>query len=135
MAYDYGAKEPEKIKIKDMTARQKELLIDSDTFCMMPWLHLLAFPDGRAYPCCFALDKYPVGDLNKDSMETVFNSKDMKQMRVNMLNNKSSKQCTKCYDQEKSGFFSLRLSSNKHFGHNIGMVDQTKEDGTADFVI
>ncbi len=135
MAYDYGAKEPEKIKIKDMTARQKELLIDSDTFCMMPWLHLHAFPDGRAYPCCFALDKYPVGDLNKDSMETVFNSKDMKQMRVNMLNNKSSKQCTKCYDQEKSGFFSLRLSSNKHFGHNIGMVDQTKEDGTADFVI
>ena len=125
MAYDYGAKEPEKIKIKDMTARQKELLIDSDTFCMMPWLHLHAFPDGRAYPCCFALDKYPVGDLNKDSMETVFNSKDMKQMRVNMLNNKSSKQCTKCYDQEKSGFFSLRLSSNKHFGHLVDMVDTT----------
>jgi len=135
VAYDYGAKEPEKIKIKDMTARQKELLIDSDTFCMMPWLHLHAFPDGRAYPCCFALDKYPVGDLNKDSMETVFNSKDMKQMRVNMLNNKSSKQCTKCYDQEKSGFFSLRLSSNKHFGHLVDMVDTTKADGSADFVI
>ena len=57
MAYDYGAKEPEKLKIKDMTPKQKELLIDSDTFCMMPWLHIHAFPDGRAYPCCFALDK------------------------------------------------------------------------------
>jgi len=135
VAYDYGAKEPEKLKIKDMTPKQKELLIDSKTFCMMPWLHLHAFPDGRAYPCCFALDQYPVGDLNKDSMETVFNSKDMKKMRLNMLDDKSSRQCMKCYDQEKSGFFSLRLSSNKHFGHNIGMVDNTDGDGSADFII
>ena len=135
MAYDYGAKEPEKLKISNMSARQKELLIDSDTFCMMPLLHLHAFPDGRAYPCCFALDKYPVGNLNKDSMETVFNGTDMKQMRSNMLSNKKSKQCAKCYDQEKSGFFSLRLSSNKHFGHNIGMTENTKEDGSADFII
>jgi radical SAM protein with 4Fe4S-binding SPASM domain len=135
VAYDYGAKEPEKLKIKDMTLRQKELLIDSNTFCMMPWLHLHAFPDGRAYPCCFGLDKYPVGNLNKDSMETVFNGEDMRQMRLNMLNNKTSKQCSKCYDQEKSGFFSLRLSSNKHFGHNIGMTDSTQADGSADFVI
>jgi MoaA/NifB/PqqE/SkfB family radical SAM enzyme len=135
VAYDYGAKEPEKLKIQDMTPHQKELLIDSDTFCMMPWLHLHAFPDGRAYPCCFGLDKYPVGDLNKDSMETVFNGEDMRQMRLNMLNNKPSRQCSKCYDQEKSGFFSLRLSSNKHFGHNIGMIDSTQPDGSADFVI
>ena len=135
MAYDYGAKEPEKLKIKDMTPKQKELLIDSKTFCMMPWLHLHAFPDGRAYPCCFALDQYPVGDLNKDSMETVFNSKDMKKMRLNMLDDRPSRQCTKCYDQEKSGFFSLRLSSNKHFGHNIGMVDNTDGDGSADCII
>ena len=72
MAYDYGAKEPEKLKIQDMTSKEKELLIDSDTFCMMPWLHIHAFPDGRAYPCCFALDKYPVGDLNNNSMAEVF---------------------------------------------------------------
>jgi radical SAM protein with 4Fe4S-binding SPASM domain len=135
VAYEYGAKEPEKLKIKDMTSKQKELLIESEAFCMMPWLHLHAFPDGRAYPCCFALDQYPVGDLNKDSMETVFNSKGMKKMRLNMLDDKPSRQCTKCYDQEKSGFFSLRLSSNKHFGHNISMVDNTQSDGSTDFVI
>ena len=37
MAYEYGAKEPEKLKIKDMTPREKSLLLESDTFCMMPW--------------------------------------------------------------------------------------------------
>ena len=135
MAYEYGAKEPVKLKIKDMTSKQEELLIKSDNFCMLPWMHLHAFPDGRAYPCCFALDKYSVGDLNKNSMEEVFNGKDMREMRLNMLSNKPSRQCGKCYDQEKSGFFSLRLSSNKHFGHNIGMIDNTQADGTADFII
>jgi radical SAM protein with 4Fe4S-binding SPASM domain len=135
VAYDYGAKEPEKLKIDDMTPRQKELLIDSDTFCMAPWMHLHAFPDGRAYPCCFGLDPYPVGNLNKDSMEEVFNQEPLRQMRRNMLVNKKSKQCAKCYDQEKNGFFSLRLSTNKHFGHNVGLVDSTLADGTADFII
>jgi radical SAM protein with 4Fe4S-binding SPASM domain len=135
VAYEYGAKEPEKLKIKDMTPRQKELLIESDTFCMLPWMHLHAYPDGRAYPCCFAFDPYPVGDLNKNSLEEVFNGEKMKEMRLKMLNNKPSKECGKCYEQERAGFFSLRLSSNKHFGHNINLVNSTQPDGSADFII
>ncbi len=135
MAYEYGAKEPEKLKIKDMTDRQKELLIDSETFCMLPWLHLHAFPDGRAYPCCFALDKHHVGWLGKDTMKDVFNGEQMKKMRLNMLDNKPCKECVKCYDQEKSGFFSMRMSANKHFGHNIGLIENTQPDGQADFMI
>jgi len=135
VAYEYGAKEPEKLKIKDMTPREKELLIDSESFCMLPWMHLHAFPDGRAYPCCFAFDKLHVGNVNQNSMEEVFNGPKMKQMRLNMLSNKKSRECVKCYDQEQSGFFSLRLSSNKHFGHNISMTENTKPDGTADFII
>jgi len=135
VAYEYGAKEPEKLKIKDMTPKQEELLIKSDNFCMLPWMHLHAYPDGRAYPCCFAFDPYPVGDLNKNSMEEVFNGEKMKAMRLNMLNNKPSKECGKCYEQERAGFFSLRLSSNKHFGHNIDLVNSTQADGSADFII
>tara|TARA_A100001015_G_scaffold289279_1_gene360987 strand:+ start:2207 stop:3505 length:1299 start_codon:yes stop_codon:yes gene_type:complete len=135
VAYEYGAKEPEKLKIKDMTPREKELLIESDTFCMLPWMHLHAYPDGRAYPCCFAFDPYHVGNLNKESLKEVFNGQKMKDMRVRMLNNKKSRECMKCYDQEKSGFFSLRLSSNKHFGHNIPLVHNTLPDGQADFVM
>jgi len=135
VAYEYGAKEPEKLKIKDMTPKQEELLIKSDNFCMLPWMHLHAYPDGRAYPCCFAFDPYPVGDLNKNSMEEVFNGEKMKAMRLNMLNNKPSKECGKCYEQERAGFFSLRLSSNKHFGHNIDLVNSTQVDGSADFII
>ena len=135
MAYEYGAKEPEKLKIKDMTPREKELLIDSNTFCMLPWMHIHAYPDGRAYPCCFAFDPYPVGNLNENSMEEVFNGEKMNQLRQRMLDNKKSRECLKCYDQEKAGFFSLRLSSNKHFGHNVPLVHSTLPDGKADFVM
>ena len=56
-------------------------------------MHLHAFPDGRAYPCCFSFDKYPVGDLNKHSMKEVFNGEKMKQMRTNMLEGKKCKEC------------------------------------------
>jgi len=101
----------------------------------LPWIHLHAFPDGRAYPCCFAQDKYPVGDLNKNSLQEVFNNDKMNNLRNNMLKGIKNKECVKCYDQEKSGFFSLRFSSNKHFGHNVPLVHNTLPDGSADFVM
>ena len=81
MAYEYGAKEPEKLKIKDMTPREKELLIDSHSFCMLPWMHLHAFPHGRAYPCCFAFDQLHAGNVNEQSLAAVFNGDKMKQIR------------------------------------------------------
>ena len=128
-------KEPEKMKFDKMTVKEKKLLTENKSFCMLPWIHLHAYPDGRAYPCCFAFDPYPVGDLNKQSLKEVWDGEKMREMRLRMLNGKKSRECIKCYDQEKSGFFSLRLSSNKHFGHNIGLVDATKSDGSVDFVM
>ena len=118
MAYEYGAKEPEKLKIKDMTPREKELLIESDLSVCCHGCTYMHIQTAGHIPCCFSFDPYPVGDLNKQSLKEVFNGDKMKELRVRMLNNKKSRECMKCYDQEKSGFFSLRLSSNKHFGHN-----------------
>jgi len=68
-------------------------------------------------------------------MEEVFNGEKMKAMRLNMLNNRPSKECGKCYVEERVGSFSSRLKFNKKFGHDIGMIDNTQPDGTADFVI
>ena len=135
MAYNMWDKEPEKLKFDSMTVEQKKLLTENESFCVLPWIHLHAFPDGRAYPCCFAQDKYPVGDLNKNSLQEVFNNDKMNNLRNNMLKGIKNKECVKCYDQEKSGFFSLRFSSNKHFGHNVPLVHNTLPDGSADFVM
>ena len=96
MAYNMWDKEPEKLKFDKMTVKEKKLLTENESFCMLPWMHLHAFPDGRAYPCCFAQDKYPVGDLNKNSLEEVFNNDKMKKLRKNMLNGITNKECVKC---------------------------------------
>ena len=127
MAYEYGAKEPEKLKIKDMTAREKELLLDSETFCILPWMHLHAYPDGRAYPCCFGFDPYPVGNLNKDSMETVFNNDKMKTLRKNMLAGVKSKICCTtlsfCVIEESRR--SSNALPNPHAQHRPFLIHQT----------
>jgi radical SAM protein with 4Fe4S-binding SPASM domain len=128
--YDYMARAPYFIDTDDLTEHEKELLMESDTFCMLPWMHMHAFPDGRAYPCCLSDYWHPVGDLRKNTMAEVWNQDQYKTMRKNMLENKTCVECTKCYEQEKSGFFSMRNDSNRNYGHHIKEVEQTLEDGT-----
>ena len=127
--YNYNDRKPVYINDSDLRSDQKERLIESDVFCMVPWTHMHAFPDGRAYPCCMAVDSLPIGNLKQDTMETVWNSDTYKNIRKNMVNGERSVECTKCYEQEANGFVSMRNSLNKHLGHHINLVDQTKSDG------
>jgi len=128
--YDYNARAPYFIERSELTEEEYRKLTHSETFCMLPWTHMHAFPDGRVYPCCLADYWHPVGDLRKNTMREVWNQDQYKQLRVNMLNEQPSKECTKCYEQEKHGAFSMRNDSNRNYGHLIKEVEQTKEDGT-----
>jgi radical SAM protein with 4Fe4S-binding SPASM domain len=128
--YNWKDREPVYIKVEDLTEQQTHRLIKSDHFCMIPWLHLHGWPDGRAYPCCLGEDAHPVGNLKQQTMEEIWNGESMKEMRKNMLEDKPCKQCVRCYEQEASGFSSMRNNTNKNFGQHIAEVDQTQEDGT-----
>ncbi len=128
--YVYNERAPYFADKEKLTDEQWSRLTESNTFCMMPWVHMHAFPDGRAYPCCLADYWHPVGDLRKSTMEQVWNERPLRDMRKNMLTDKKNVQCTKCYEQEANGFFSMRNDANRNYGHHIAEVDQTKEDGT-----
>lgn len=130
LGYDYTSLIPLYGDFNSMTEDQQNKLTRSKTFCMLPWMHMHAFPDGRAYPCCFGDYWYPVGDLRKNTMKEVWNQDKYKQLRVNMLTEQPSKECTKCYEQEKHGAFSMRNDANRTYGHLINEVDKTKPDGT-----
>jgi radical SAM protein with 4Fe4S-binding SPASM domain len=130
--HNYHTRKPVYIDEADLRPDQSDRLTKSDVFCMIPWIHMHAFPDGRAYPCCLGDDKYPIGNFKQDTMETVWNQDAYKAMRKNMLEEKPCKECTKCYEQEQSGFVSMRNSTNKNFGHHINIVDQTLPDGRFD---
>ena len=130
--YDYMSRKPYFVELEDLTEKQTDLLMDSKTFCMLPWMHMHAFPDGRAYPCCLSDYWHPVGDLRKNTMEEVWNQDAYKTMRTNMLAGKECKECTKCYEQEQHGAFSMRNDSNRNYGHHIAEAEQTNADGSVD---
>ena len=106
--YNWKDRKPNYIRIEDLSEKQQQRLIHSDNFCMIPWIHLHGWPDGRAYPCCLGKGEHPVGNLKEQTMLEVWNADAMRELRNNMLADKPSKECTACYEQEAAGFSSSR---------------------------
>jgi MoaA/NifB/PqqE/SkfB family radical SAM enzyme len=110
----------------ELTEREEFLLKDSKTFCIYPWIHLHAYPTGEAYPCCHAEMAYPVGNARFKTLEEIYRDAPMRELRKDMLNERSNPVCGRCYEQEESGFFSGRKSANKHHGHHVKRIDDDK---------
>ena len=109
------------------------LLNDSKTFCMFPWVHLNATPKGDVYPCCSNDYTQPVGNTKENSLEEIFNSPKMKELRLDMLNERKNSICDFCYKHEEAGPYSFRNYSKEHFGKYFDeTVPTTQEDGTVD---
>lgn len=128
--YNWKDRVPSYVSVDDLNEQQRHRLMHSETFCMLPWIHLHAWPDGRAYPCCLANASFPVGNFKSDSMQSIWNQEPMRKIRINMLNDRPCRECSDCYEQESAGFSSMRNNSNKNFGQHIDIVDQTLPDGT-----
>jgi hypothetical protein len=96
---------------------------------MLPWTHLHVWPTGAVYPCCTApLDK-PMANLKDSSLKEVWNCLGLKKIRKNMLADRKSPECKRCYELEKVGMESQRLKSNAAFQNNWKTVRTTKKDG------
>ena len=104
---------------------------ENKTFCMMPWVHMHMWPAGTTYPCCMSDPDLPIGNTQEQSMQDIWNGKEMRQLRLNMLQNKKSPECRRCYELEENGMWTLRKSSNENFKHHQSKVEQTSDDGSA----
>ena len=123
MAYNYNGKEPTKISVDELSDKHKNLIFENKTFCMYPWIHLHGFPTGEAYPCCNTEMNDSVGNTKTQTLEDIWHGSAMQDVRAKMLAGEEVRGCRRCYEQEDNGFFSLRLSANKHFGHHIALTD------------
>jgi len=130
MTYNYNSTDPIKITLAELDERKRFLLDKSQHFCILPWIHLHAAPNGDVYPCCHSMNISPVGSSKTHSLGEVWNSPAQRELRTRMLNETASNECRRCIEQESSGFFSGRRSANKHFGHYIHKIDDTAPDGT-----
>jgi organic radical activating enzyme len=133
--YDYNGREPTKIKVEDLREDQARLLLEDRGFCMYPWMHLHAFPTGEAFPCCMTEMAHGVGNTRDNSLAEIWNDKPMRDIRAKMLAGETVEGCRRCHEQEAAGFFSLRYSANKNFGHLIDLVDGTMPDGRLDSMV
>ena len=130
--FDYNSIDPMKISLNTLKSQEQFLLTESKTFCMYPWIHMHAYPTGHAYLCCMTDMEFPIGNCRTNTMREIWNDRPMREVRQAMLTEKSVDACNRCYEQEASGFLSVRLSANKHHGHHIKKIEKTQQDGTFD---
>lgn len=102
-----------------------------DNFCVMPWVHLHVHPTGEVKTCCIGKDT--VGNCKTAELKEVWNSNELKQLRLDFLNNKINDNCAICINHEKNKIHSLRQSLNSTFENEIpSLVDKTNTDGSCD---
>jgi sulfatase maturation enzyme AslB (radical SAM superfamily) len=130
---------------------QKQItdIAGSESFCVLPWIHIATRPNGDMRVCCVAnasgadTGEYGVGlvkmedgkpaNFSTDLPTTAFNNDYMKSIRKTMLAGKVPASCKKCYDEEAQGISSKRIweTGTWHYeGVDIPeLIRQTDEDG------
>ena len=124
------------------TVEEIKKLAEGEAFCILPWIHMHPWPDGRVFTCCLSEQDTPIGNLNDMDLDECYNSDIMNSFRLDMLDNKKVSNCNRCYELEEVGHDTLRKRSNDEFifekyglhEDKSPIVQQTKLDGSLDEV-
>ena len=104
-------------------------------FCALPWMALYVATDDILLPCCMSADCKERNDFDKtkgQNIVKIYNSKGMKDLRANMLNDVPSAVCEQCYQTEHYRESSHRINSNNRWLNKeleTRITDQTTPDG------
>ena len=121
----------------------------SKTFCPLPFVHLATRPNGDVRVCCTANasgagidDNKGAGlvtedgvnmNLREHTVEQVWNSKFMRDTRLQLLNDQVPVSCTKCFQEEANGITSKRQWETEVWNEQLdidNIVGSTAEDGS-----
>lgn len=121
----------------------------SKTFCPLPFVHLATRPNGDVRVCCTANasgagidDNKGAGLVTEDGINMnlrehtigqVWNSKFMRDTRLQLLNDQVPISCTKCFQEEANGITSKRQWETEVWNEQLDMdniVSTTAEDGS-----
>ena len=79
--------------------------INPPTFCMHPFTGLATREDGAICACCRS---HPVGNIQEQTLEEIWNNDTMKRIRYQVLNGYRPPECEPCFSLEDQGVESLR---------------------------
>ena len=124
-------------------------IANSDTFCVLPWIHFATRPNGDMRLCCSANasgagvnheigliknEDGVIANFGKINPLSAWNNSYMKSVRKNMINGNIPKSCSKCFIEEKQGVSSKRLWETKQWidrGINLSeLLNNTDIDGS-----
>lgn len=78
------------------------------SFCILPFTHTFINTEGDVFPCCISWDYNRtnlVGYVEEDSLESLFNTDLMKQLRIDFMSGvRRPDVCSNCYKSEDNGF-------------------------------
>lgn len=102
------------------------------SLCILPFRHLATHPGGEVTLCCvvnypanagFAVDHSgQLLNLNRNSIQEVFNSASFQKDRSMMLKGEMPLACQGCYQQEKMGGESKRIRENRKFADELAQI-------------
>jgi MoaA/NifB/PqqE/SkfB family radical SAM enzyme len=101
----------------------------SETFCVLPWVHLFVGEVGTLRPCCMTLEARDLVNRDAagnphliyapDSISSAWNSGYMRTLRGEMLNGQRPAACRRCFREEDLGIRSYRQYANEDFAAHI----------------
>lgn len=106
----------------------------SDTFCVLPWIHMATYTNGSALLCCVARNSLKL-NLNNQTVSEIWNSEHFKEARCKMLAGQKVDACDHCYKEEAAGIRSHRINENNLWNKKLGkeyidnLISSTEEDG------
>ena len=111
--------------VEQMSEHEKHLLLDSKTFCILPWISQYTTPDNRVNPCCYF--KGTLGDAGTHSLEEIWNNSKTRKLRLDMLEEKPVDECSTCYLKEQTykDDTVFRASYNRNFIEHFKKVTNT----------
>ena len=105
----------------------------SQTFCMLAWKHLQINPEGTAKICCRANASITDNDgrplsLYEHSVENIWNSEYMQNVRRTMVLGEKVPACQGCYNDEARTGVSYRTQSNDKWLNTFSTTIETEKE-------
>jgi len=99
-----------------------------EKICMLPWISIETSPVGSARPCCLAKDEIPGYNLREHTLEEIYHSKYMQDLRQEFLDGNKPSTCQRCWDEEAAGRTSKRMNSRVRLKEYYDSVDWANTD-------
>ena len=99
-----------------------------ESICLMPWIHLYVDINGNAKACCNTSITY--GNVNNESLESIWNGNSIKKFRKSLLEGKKDKRCASCFKREAVNKSSIRTETIDKYKSYLKWLPKTSSDGT-----